>query len=291
MVSHSCSVLSGRRRPLGPVCGSRPPALVLPRAFRDALVGARHPPKHALQTGDEPHHTPCRRPTQAGRPCAPQRQTRPERTAIRRWKRRPPERVRECWKRNPRRYPERYLVRRASRGLRELGLLDVGDRCADCGGGPVELHHPDYRDPFHVVPLCRRCHLRRHYAEWRRAGEVPGGVWPDVGHGGVSRGTGSPRQLAGAAQAPQRVCGRRGRSGHGRRGCCCSSSMQSILSTPHILCPPRYVVRRGGAPGDQVRHAGDLRVNGAILGRATAFDSGGDFRIIRRLLAGVAFGS
>ena len=95
------------------------------------------------------------------------------REAQRAWRRRHPERLRHSWRRNRRRYPERCLVRRVSRGLRELGLLEVGDRCADCGGGPVELHHPDYGDPYRVVPLCRRCHLRRHYAEWRRNGGGP----------------------------------------------------------------------------------------------------------------------
>ena len=91
----------------------------------------------------------------------------------REWKRRHPERVRDYWQQNHRRYPERYYVRRVSQFLRKLGLLEVADECADCGGGPVEMHHLDYRDPFRVVPLCRRCHSRRHFAEWRRHGGGP----------------------------------------------------------------------------------------------------------------------
>ena len=72
-----------------------------------------------------------------------------------------------------RRYPERTLVRWTSWSLRKLGLLAVADCCTDCGGGPVELHHPDYGDPFTVVPLCRPCHWRRHLAVWRRVGGGP----------------------------------------------------------------------------------------------------------------------
>jgi len=89
------------------------------------------------------------------------------------WRRRHPDRVRESSKRYRRRYPDRNMVGRLSRGLRALGLLEVSDQCADCGGGPVELHHPDYTDPYNVVPLCRRCHVRRHHAEWRRTGGGP----------------------------------------------------------------------------------------------------------------------
>jgi len=72
-----------------------------------------------------------------------------------------------------RQQPRRQLIRTASHALHKLGLIEVGDRCADCGGGPIELHHPDYSDRFHVVPLCRRCHMRRHADERRRARGVP----------------------------------------------------------------------------------------------------------------------
>ncbi|MFC1806173.1 hypothetical protein ACFL09_04245 [Planctomycetota bacterium] len=71
------------------------------------------------------------------------------------------------------RYPRRRIVRQVSRGLWKLGLLDVGDRCEDCGSSEFELHHPDYSDPYNVVPLCRPCHMARHYAEWRRDGGGP----------------------------------------------------------------------------------------------------------------------
>ena len=77
-------------------------------------------------------------------------------------------------RRYEKRYPQREVVRSVSRGLVELGLIEVDDRCEDCGGGPVVLHHPDYNDAYNVVPLCRRCHSRRHVAERRhtRGGRV-----------------------------------------------------------------------------------------------------------------------
>ena len=89
------------------------------------------------------------------------------------WRRRNPDRLREYWQRNRRRYPGRNACRRAARALRELGLLDVGDRCEACGGEAEVMHHPDYRDPLRVVPLCVSCHMRRHNAAWRRTGGGP----------------------------------------------------------------------------------------------------------------------
>ena len=91
----------------------------------------------------------------------------------RRWRERHPEQACERVRRYQRGHRRRQIVRRASGALRQLGLLDVGDRCADCGGGQIEMHHPGYRDPFRVVALCHRCHMRRHFAEWRRTGGGP----------------------------------------------------------------------------------------------------------------------
>ena len=99
----------------------------------------------------------------------------PERAkaAVRDWLRRHPERLRDYVRRYRRRYPQRDAVRRASRALRDLGLLEVGDRCEDCGAPADVMHHPDYSDPWRVVPLCIRCHMARHFAEWRRTGGGP----------------------------------------------------------------------------------------------------------------------
>ncbi|MFC1806484.1 hypothetical protein ACFL09_05840 [Planctomycetota bacterium] len=96
-----------------------------------------------------------------------------QRERAREWARHNAPRVREIRRRSEQRDPRRLLVRQVSRGLVKLGMLDVADRCADCGGGPIELHHPDYGDPFHVVPLCKPCHSRRHWAHWRRYGGGP----------------------------------------------------------------------------------------------------------------------
>jgi len=95
------------------------------------------------------------------------------REQTRAWKRRNRERVREYSRQYRRRHRRREAVRRASHALVELGLLKVADRCEDCGGGPIQLHHPDYSDPWNVIPLCRSCHMSRHNAEWRRNGGGP----------------------------------------------------------------------------------------------------------------------
>ena len=95
----------------------------------------------------------------------------------RRERRRTRERERELGRERRRRYNERYprraIVREVSRGLVKLGFIEVGDRCVDCGSPDVELHHPDYGNPFWVVPLCRRCHMARHWSVWWREGGGP----------------------------------------------------------------------------------------------------------------------
>lgn len=61
-------------------------------------------------------------------------------------------------------------MRRARRAVRrQVASGDRPDprgvRCADCGGGARCYHHPRGYDPEHhldVVPLCGRCHTRRH---------------------------------------------------------------------------------------------------------------------------------
>ena len=93
--------------------------------------------------------------------------------ARRRWRREHPERVRELQRRYRRENPRKVLVRRVTRGLRLLGLIELADRCADCGGRATEHHHLSYDDPFAVVSLCHGCHMRRHFAVWRRTGGRP----------------------------------------------------------------------------------------------------------------------
>ena len=89
------------------------------------------------------------------------------------WKRRNPDRLREYWHRSRRRYPKRDACRRVSRGLRRMGLLEVGTTCEECGAAAEVMHHPDYADPWRVVPLCTSCHMRAHNAAWRRTGGGP----------------------------------------------------------------------------------------------------------------------
>ena len=99
----------------------------------------------------------------------------PERVcaARRLWRRRNPERVRAWQRRYRARNPRKVLVRAVTWGLRALGLLELAEQCADCGRTGTEHHHLSYDDPFAVVSLCHRCHMRRHFAVWRRAGGGP----------------------------------------------------------------------------------------------------------------------
>ena len=40
--------------------------------------------------------------------------------------------------------------------------------CRKCGVSPCEYHHPNYKRPLKVVPLCRWCHRRVHKKKRRR---------------------------------------------------------------------------------------------------------------------------
>lgn len=35
-------------------------------------------------------------------------------------------------------------------------------KCKDCGNQAQEHHHLDYENPYNVVPLCKKCHRKRH---------------------------------------------------------------------------------------------------------------------------------
>jgi hypothetical protein len=96
-----------------------------------------------------------------------------DRETKRRWRREHREWMRERQRQYRQRHPRETHVREITYRLRKLGLLRLGERCEDCGGTPEHHHHPDYDDPFNVVTLCRRCHMARHWAEWRRRGGGP----------------------------------------------------------------------------------------------------------------------
>ena len=42
----------------------------------------------------------------------------------------------------------------------------AGQACADCNGPATEYEHRDYGKPLDVVPICRRCNIRRGPAKW-----------------------------------------------------------------------------------------------------------------------------
>lgn len=56
-----------------------------------------------------------------------------------------------------------YKAHKAVADARRRGeLKDPGELdCVDCGGPAIEYDHRDYSKPLEVVPVCRRCNLRR----------------------------------------------------------------------------------------------------------------------------------
>lgn len=59
-------------------------------------------------------------------------------------------------------FPERIKAHQLVKNLRNK-LVDVG--CVKCGviGNKLHLHHPDYHQPYLVIPLCIRCHEKEHH--------------------------------------------------------------------------------------------------------------------------------
>lgn len=53
-------------------------------------------------------------------------------------------------------------ARRAARGARYAGAIHRPDACEICAarGVPLEGHHPDHRDPFRIIFVCRPDHER-----------------------------------------------------------------------------------------------------------------------------------
>jgi len=92
---------------------------------------------------------------------------------MRRWRETHRERVAEMNRAYCRRYPRKTLVRHVTHLLRRIGFIARPRVCADCGGPATQHHHPDYAMPLWVVPLCRPCHMARHFAVWRREGGGP----------------------------------------------------------------------------------------------------------------------
>jgi hypothetical protein len=80
---------------------------------------------------------------------------------------------RRARRKTPVKDPAKETARHRTHKLRDLGLLHVSDTCLDCGGPATLLHHRDYGDITDVVSLCDLCHMRRHFAVWRRDGGGP----------------------------------------------------------------------------------------------------------------------
>jgi len=75
--------------------------------------------------------------------------------------------------RSRRKHPREQAVRSRTYRLKALGVLDLADKCEDCGGPAQLVHHETYGDVCALVSLCRRCHLARHFRVWRKTGGGP----------------------------------------------------------------------------------------------------------------------
>ena len=84
-----------------------------------------------------------------------------------------PEQRRARERRCRKRHPKEHAVRQRTGRLRVLGVLALDPECADCGGPAADLHHEVYGDVCSLVSLCRRCHMARHFREWRKHGGGP----------------------------------------------------------------------------------------------------------------------
>ena len=84
-----------------------------------------------------------------------------------------PEQRRAKERRYRNKHRKEQTTRHRSRHLRQLGLVDVSDTCVDCGGPATEMHHEDYGSVVDLVSLCHLCHMRRHFAHWRKHGGGP----------------------------------------------------------------------------------------------------------------------
>ena len=81
-----------------------------------------------------------------------------------------PEQRRARTKRYHERCTKKRLARLRSGRLRKLGIIQQSDVCPDCGAPATDLHHENYDDVVNLISLCRSCHMKRHWAEWRKHG-------------------------------------------------------------------------------------------------------------------------
>jgi hypothetical protein len=77
------------------------------------------------------------------------------------------------WRRQYRRQRERAARRNRFRYLRRLGVLELEESCADCGGEAEDLHHRVVDGEMVLTSLCHKCHMARHFAQWREHGGGP----------------------------------------------------------------------------------------------------------------------
>jgi hypothetical protein len=64
---------------------------------------------------------------------------------------------------NVEKYNSNFRMKNKVRSLSKI-RVKKGDKCDKCGSKQnLELHHPDYNEPYFVMTLCRTCHCKEHY--------------------------------------------------------------------------------------------------------------------------------
>lgn len=93
------------------------------------------------------------------------RKNNPEKAAEigRNWSRRNPEKKQKIKRDHCNRFPERYKARtKISNYIREKKIAHPSTLKCSCGKQAAEYHHEDYSKPLDVIPLCKKCHTKRH---------------------------------------------------------------------------------------------------------------------------------
>jgi hypothetical protein len=80
--------------------------------------------------------------------------------------------MREWRKTHPLTQEQRFKdnCRSYANAYKHTGKL-IPQPCA-CGAATVEMHHPDYSRPLHVIWMCRACHLELHRCDGKKAGTL-----------------------------------------------------------------------------------------------------------------------
>jgi RecJ-like exonuclease len=70
-------------------------------------------------------------------------------------------------KRHQAKYPEKYKARTMAANAKRRGVIQIKHHCEHCNtsGVRIQMHHPDYSKPLHVIFLCTKCHGKEHWID------------------------------------------------------------------------------------------------------------------------------